>query len=205
MNGRTTIRRITGPFTVAGRAYDLTGADPLYTAWAPLGLSSRSLYQLDDETYLAKSRTPMLHGPGRAAVAVISRLEALSAAIETGASDEVLTTLGVTLDEELRPNRPLQRSHKKTKLLAVAHPHRFWYNCLYLNFDGGLINNRVVSLDPLPLYLDWSRRLTQREAIIFALRHRRTEDVLEALGVRYHPQESEPPALDIHTARDASR
>ena len=178
MNGRITIHRITEPFKIEERTYAIIGADPLHTAWAPLGLSSRSLYQLDDETYLAISRTPMLHGPGRAAVAVISRLEVLSAAIETGASDDVLTTLGVTLDEGPRPNRPFQKSHKNTKLLAVTHPHHFWYNCIYLNFDGGLINNRVISLEPLPLYQDWSRRLTQREAIIFALRHRRTEDAL---------------------------
>ena len=128
MNGRITIRRITGPFTVAGRTYDITGADPLHIAWVPLGLSSRSLYELDDETYLAISRTPMLHGPDRAAVALISRLEALSAVIETGASDKVLTTLGVTLDKEPKPHRPFQRSHKKTRLLAVTHPHRFCTN-----------------------------------------------------------------------------
>lgn len=203
MNSRPTIHRVTEPFKIEERTYDVTDADPLHIAWAPLGISSRSLYQLDDENYLAISRTPMLHGPRRAAVAVISRIEALSAAIETGASDEVLTALGVTLDKEPRPNRPFQRSHKKTKLLAVAHPHRFWFNCLYLNFDGGLINNKVVSLEPLPLYQDWSRRLTQREAITFALRHRRTEDALEALGVRFHPRDSENPVLDIHTARDA--
>ena len=201
MKIHTAIRRITGPFTIGERTYDLTGAEPLHVAWAPLGVSRRSLYQLDDETYLAVSCTPLLHGPGRAAVSVISRLEALSIAIDTGAADSALTALGVTLDEEPRPQRPFHRSHKKTKLLAVTHPHRFWYNCLYLNFDGGLINNRVVSLEPLPLYQDWSRRLTQREAIAFALRHRRTEDALQSLGVRFHPQESETPVLEIHTAR----
>lgn len=205
MSSHATICRITGPFTVGGQTYDLTAKEPLHTAWAPLRISSRSLYQLDDETYLAASRTPLLHGPGRAAVSVISRLEALSIAIDTGAQDTVLATLGVTLDEERRPQRPFRRPHKKTKLLAVTHPHRFWYNCLYLNFDGGLVNNRVISLEPLPLYQDWSRHLTQREAIEFALRHRRTEDALETLGVRFHPQDSKTPVLKIYSARDTSR
>ena len=194
MNSQSAIRRITGPFEIEGQTHDLTGSEPLHTAWAPLGLSRRSLYRIDDETYLAVSRTPLLHGPGRAAVAVISRLQALDAAIATGAPDTVLAALGVTLDEEPRPRRSFQRSHKKTNILAVKRSHHFWYNCLYLHFDGGLISYRVISLEPLPLYQDWSRHLTQREAIAFALRHRRTEDALKALGVIFQPQAEDTPA-----------
>ncbi len=87
-----------------------------------------SLYRIDDEMYLIVSRTHLLHGPGRAAVSVTSRISALGIAIDTSAPDDVHTVLGVTLGEEPRSQRPFNRSHEKIRVLAVSHPNRFWYD-----------------------------------------------------------------------------
>ena len=185
MNSNATLCKITEPFTIGDDRYDLSELRRIHRAWTPVMWTSESLHRIDDETLLSISRSPLLHWWNTAEVFVTSRVGAIDAAIRTNAPDAVLEELGVEIRYMPEDPRPFDRTSLRTRLIAAYHPDSFWFICLYVNYDGSYVNNRLVSFEPLSFYQDWSRPFTQRQAIRFALRNQRTEDALALLGVRF--------------------
>ena len=185
MNNLATLCKITEPFTIGDDKYDLSDLRRIHRVWTPVMWTSESLHRIDDDTFLSVSRSPLRHRQDTADVFVTSRVSAIDAAIRTNAPDSVLEELGVEIRSEPESPRPFDRASLRTRLIAAHHPNPFWFSCLYVNYDGSYVNNRLISLEPLLFYQDWSRPFTQRQAIRFALKRQRTEDALGLLGVRF--------------------
>ncbi len=185
MNIQTAERNIKEPFIIDGRSYNLSDLDTVHSAWTPMLWTTESLYRIDEDEFLSVCKTPLLHRSDKANIYLTSRLGAIDAAIKMKAPDSVLESLGVDVRPEPDSPEKFDRNHRETELVAVSHPNLFWYNCLYINHDGSLYNNRLISLEPLPLHQDWSVRLTQRQAIRFALRRLRSEHAMKSIGVRF--------------------
>ena len=185
MSNHATLCKITEPFVIGDDQYDLSDLDRIHRAWTPVMWTSESLHRIDDDTFLSVSRSPLRHRQHTAEVFVTSRLGAIDMCIKMRAPDSVLDDLGVDIQKPTASPKPFDRASQRTRLVAAYHPHSLWFSCLYINYDGSYVNNRLINFEPLPLYQDWSRPFTQRQAIRFALKRQRTEDALALLGVRF--------------------
>ena len=148
MNRRPIERDITEPFTIDGKTYDLSGLARIHKAWTPVMWTTEELYRISDAEFLSVCRSPPLHRRGKARVHLNSRPGAIDAAIKMNAPDDVIERLGVVLKEW--PESPQRFDRDETLILAAGHPNPFFYNCLYLNYDGSYVNNKLISLESLP-------------------------------------------------------
>ena len=150
MNNHPIERDITAPFTIDGKTYDLGGLARIHRTWTPMMWTTEEPYRIGDAEFLPVCGSPPLHRPGKARAHLNSRPGAMDAAIKMNAPDDVIERPGVVLKEWPESPEKSDRDRDEILLLAACHSNPFFYNCLYLNYDGSYVNKKLISLESLP-------------------------------------------------------
>ncbi len=177
--------KLTDTFKMEDRTYRLSELERVCRAWTPLMWTSREIYRLDEKLFVNVSRSPLLHESNHGDVKIITQLGAIADAIRMNAPDDTLRELGVTIHEpDTRPKDTFHLFHPDTEFLSTARRGKNYRRYLVHNYDGGLIDTRLLTFDCLSYSGQWTRHLTQREAILFFIRHNSYgHTTLKVLGI----------------------
>ena len=177
--------RLTDTFRLDDRTYRLEDIKRIYKAWTPMLWMSKELYKLDEKTFVIVSRSPIIHKSNHGDIKILTQLGDIAEAIKMNAPDDTLRELGVTIHQpDTRPKDTFHLLHRDTTFLSYKKPGRNYRRYLVLNYDGGLIDTRLLTFDCLGYSGQWTRHLTQREATLFTARARRyAENALETMGI----------------------
>ena len=172
------------PIEIDRRTHVLADLERVHKSWTPLGWKTTEVRRIGPDDYLMTQRSPLSHAAAHADVTWMSRLKAIELVITTGGTDDALRAMGVDVQTYMYQPMPLDISHPQTAILCASRPAPNIYDCLIRNCDGRYIRSTMLMrLDP-DIRKRINRRVSQREAIAYALGRKGTEpSELEILGI----------------------
>ena len=173
------------PIEIAGGTHVIADLERVHKSWTPLGWRTAEVHRIDEDSYLASSRSPFTHARNYADVIWMNRLKAIERICRTGGSDDALRSMGVEIQTLMYEPIEMDINHPQTEILCISKFAPYIYNCLIKNADGRYIRSILaMRLDP-DLDRQINRQVSQREAIAYALGRKRVRpEVIESLGIR---------------------